>query len=95
MAVGFKVDFEWYQIGNGDFLYSFFSTVAYHLEGGKWGSRFPIIMKKLYQGKLKWKEGFYICFFRCVGNSEGGRLRYRDRVCVEIINDTLLADNST
>lgn len=56
MAVGFKVDFEWYQIGNGDFLYSFFSTVAYHLEGGKWGRRFPIIMKKLYQGKLKRKD---------------------------------------
>lgn len=56
MAVGFKVDFEWYQIGGGDFLYSFFSTVAYHLESGKWGKRFPAIMKKLYQGKLKRKD---------------------------------------
>ncbi len=26
MAVGFSVDFDWFQIGNGDFLYSFFST---------------------------------------------------------------------
>lgn len=24
MAVGFKVDFFWYQIGSGDFLHSFF-----------------------------------------------------------------------
>lgn len=56
MAVGFEVDFYWYQIGAGDFLYSFFSTVAYHLEGGKWGKRFPVIMKKLYQGELKKKD---------------------------------------
>lgn len=52
MAVGFKVMFFWYQIGNGDFLHSFFSTVAYNLENGRWGSRFPVIMNELYQGKL-------------------------------------------
>lgn len=52
MAVGFKVMFFWYQIGTGDFLHSFFSTVAYHLENGKWGSRFPVIMNELYQGEL-------------------------------------------
>ena len=52
MAVGFKVKFYWYQIGHGDFLYSFFSTVAYNLEDKKWGSRFPVIMNKLYQGKI-------------------------------------------
>ena len=27
MAVGFKVKFYWYQIGHGDFLYSFFSEI--------------------------------------------------------------------
>lgn len=53
MAVGFKVKFYWFQIGHGDFLHSFFSTVAYNLENGNWGSRFPIIMNELYQGKLK------------------------------------------
>ncbi len=53
--VGFKVDFYWYEIGHGDFLHSFFSTVAYRLEGGKWGSRFPFIMNKLYQGEMKRK----------------------------------------
>ena len=52
MAVGFKVKFYWYQIGHGDFLHSFFSTVAYNLEDKKWGSRFPVIMNKLYQGKI-------------------------------------------
>lgn len=53
MAVGFKVKFYWYQIGHGDFLQSFFSTVAYNLENENWGSRFPIIMNELYQGKLE------------------------------------------
>ena len=53
MAVGFKVKFYWYQIGHGDFLHSFFSTVAYNLENECWGSRFPAIMNELYQGKLE------------------------------------------
>lgn len=50
--VGFKVKFYWYQIGHGDFLHAFFSTVAYNLENKKWGSRFPVIMIKLYQEKI-------------------------------------------
>ena len=53
MTVGFKVKYYWYQIGRSDFLYSFFSTVAYNLENGNWGSRFPVIMKELYKGKLE------------------------------------------
>ena len=56
MTVGFKVKFYWYQIGTADFLYSFFSTVAYNLENRKWGSRFPIIMSELYQGKTESKN---------------------------------------
>ena len=52
MAVGFRVKYYWYQIGHGDFLHCFFSTVAYDLEEKKWGSRFPVIMNKLYQGKI-------------------------------------------
>lgn len=56
MAVGFSVDFYWFQIGTGDFLHSFFSTVAFNLENKKWGSRFPIIMNKLYQGKLEFED---------------------------------------
>lgn len=56
MAVGFKVKYYWYQIGQGDFLHSFFSTVAYNLENENWGSRFPIIMNELYQGKMSWMD---------------------------------------
>lgn len=52
MAVGFKTKFYWYQIGSGDFLHAFFSTICFNLEDGKWGSRFPIIMNELYKGKL-------------------------------------------
>lgn len=50
--VGFSVLFYWYQIGSGDFLHSFFSTVAYRLEEGSWGSVYPVIMNELYQGEL-------------------------------------------
>ena len=53
MAVGFKVAFFWYPVGHGDFLHSFFSTVAHNLENGKWGSRFPAVMNELYGGKLR------------------------------------------
>lgn len=53
IMIGFNVKYYWYQIGNGDFLFSFFSTVAYHLENQKWGSKFPVIMNELYQGELK------------------------------------------
>ena len=52
IMVGFKVKYYWYQIGSGDFLFSFFSTVAYNLENQKWGSKFPAIMNELYQGEL-------------------------------------------
>lgn len=56
MAVGFSVDYFWYEVGSGEFLHAFFSTIAYHLENGKWGSRYPVIMKKLYQGEIKSKD---------------------------------------
>ena len=53
MAVGFKVGFYWFQIGNGDFLHGFFSTIAGNLENGRWGADFPIIMNELYNGSLE------------------------------------------
>lgn len=56
MAVGFSVHYFWYQVGSGEFLHSFFSTIAYNLENGKWGSRYPIIMRKLYQGEIESKD---------------------------------------
>ena len=52
MAIGFKVKYYWYQIGTGDFLHSFYSTVCVNLENSEWGSRFQIIMNELYSGEL-------------------------------------------
>lgn len=56
MAIGIKVDFLWYSIGEPDFLFSFFSTIAVRLENQKWGSKYPTIMKKLYSGSLDYVE---------------------------------------
>ncbi|HPA11503.1 MAG TPA: immunity 70 family protein [Treponemataceae bacterium] len=56
MAVGFKVRFYWFQVGTSSFLHSFFSTVCYNLEGKNWGSKYPCIMKELYQGELKYEN---------------------------------------
>ena len=53
MAVGLTVKYYWYQIGTGDFLHSFFSTIAYNLENEKWGSKYPYLMNELYSGTLK------------------------------------------
>lgn len=50
--VGFTAKHCWFQIGTGDFLHGFFSTVCGNLENGTWGSRFPRLMKELYQGSL-------------------------------------------
>lgn len=44
--------YYWYQVGTGDFLHSFFSTIAHNIENGVWGTRFPVIMKELYSGKV-------------------------------------------
>ena len=56
MAVGFRIDFLWYQVGHGDFFHSFFSTVCHHLEEGRWGTKYPYLMNKLYQGCLEWED---------------------------------------
>ncbi|MFV0305050.1 MAG: Imm70 family immunity protein [Moheibacter sp.] len=52
MAVGFFVDPIFYKIGTGDFFNSFFSTIYIKIEDSDWGSRFPILMNDLYQGKI-------------------------------------------
>lgn len=54
--VCFRVGNISYEIGTASFLYSFFSTVAYKLEKGRWGSRFPMIMNELYQGQLSFEK---------------------------------------
>ena len=56
MAAGLKVGPIFYKIGTGDFLNSFFSTVVYNLENSKRGSRFPCLMRDIYQGRLLWND---------------------------------------
>ena len=48
-----RLNTYWYQVGNGDFMHAFFSTICYHLEGKHWGSKYPYLMNELYQGRLK------------------------------------------
>ncbi|MBF2456559.1 immunity 70 family protein [Listeria welshimeri] len=56
MSVGIKVDFLWFPVGNSDFLHSFFSTICVNLEDSKWGSKYPVFMKKLYSGRLNTED---------------------------------------
>ena len=46
--VGFLVYTSWTEFGYSETLYSWFSTICYRLENREWGSRFPIVMNKLY-----------------------------------------------
>lgn len=56
MAVGFSYKYYFVKVGMGDFLHSFFSTIAYRLENGDWGSKYPYLMRGLYWGKLEWRD---------------------------------------
>ncbi|MDO6628727.1 immunity 70 family protein [Bacillus thuringiensis] len=56
MATGFKADFLWYRLGTSDFVHSFFSTISFHLEKEGWGTRYPHLMKELYNGRLTLKN---------------------------------------
>lgn len=56
MSVGFLVDCFYYEVGNPDFLHSFFSTVSHNLEKNGWGSRFPKLMKQLYHDRLTYTD---------------------------------------
>jgi 2,3-bisphosphoglycerate-dependent phosphoglycerate mutase len=40
------------EIGSASFFTAFFSTILVRLENGRWGSRFPVIMKELYSGAV-------------------------------------------
>lgn len=53
MAVGFFVDPVFYSVGTGDFLNSFFSTIYVKLEDLDWGSRYPVLMHELYNGRVE------------------------------------------
>jgi 2,3-bisphosphoglycerate-dependent phosphoglycerate mutase len=52
MTIAFKQGSVFTEIGPGGILHSLCSTIAMHLEGGDWGSRFPALMNELYQGQL-------------------------------------------
>ncbi len=52
MPVGIKVGSITDEIGAPSFVQAFFSTVSVHCEPNGWGSRFPHLMKELYQGRL-------------------------------------------
>jgi hypothetical protein len=56
MSIGIKVGHSWYELGRADYLDSFFSTIAFYLENGHWGSEFPTIMRQMYSGKLTFQE---------------------------------------
>jgi len=53
MAVGFKLGSITDEVGSSQFLHAFFSTISGNLEPNGWGSRFPVLMNKLYQGELQ------------------------------------------
>lgn len=52
MALYLRVGNRIWEVGTGDFLHAFFSTISYHLEPAGWGSRFPTLMRELYAGSL-------------------------------------------
>ena len=52
MGVGLRVGDHRSEVGASDFLNALFSTVVVRLEGGRWGSRYPLLMNKLYMGKV-------------------------------------------
>ena len=56
MTVGLKQENIITEIGPGGLLHSLFSTIAFHLESGSWGSVYPLIMNNLYNWKLEEKD---------------------------------------
>lgn len=53
---GLFTDPVFFPIGTGDFLHSFFSTVAYRLENNNWGSRFPTLLNELYHNGIAFSK---------------------------------------
>lgn len=52
MTTGIKSGSVVTEIGPGAIVHALFSTISFNLEPDGWGSRFPSLMQKLYQGKL-------------------------------------------
>jgi hypothetical protein len=41
-----------FEIGSSELLQAFFATISRHLEPSGWGSRYPFLLRALYQGQL-------------------------------------------
>ncbi|SHK18951.1 Immunity protein 70 [Clostridium cavendishii DSM 21758] len=53
MNVGLFYSEIWWEIGSPDLLHSLFSTISYNLEQNGWGSKYPYLLKKLYNSKIE------------------------------------------
>ena len=53
MTIGMKLGSITDEVGSFSFLHAFFSTVSGNLEPEGWGSRFPMLLQRLYAGKLE------------------------------------------
>ena len=52
MTVGLRTGSIVTEVGSSTFLHAFFSTVSKHLEPEGWGTRYPVLIKELYEGTL-------------------------------------------
>lgn len=53
MIFGIQVGVFLYELGHGNLVHAFFSTIEIRLEKGKWGKRFPLTMNNLYDGTVE------------------------------------------
>ena len=51
-SVAMHVASRSFEIGSRSFFYCFLSTVSANLEPSGWGSRFPVLIKKLHRGTV-------------------------------------------
>ena len=52
VTLGLAVGDDHWSVGSPELLHAFFSTVSHRLESGGWGTRFPMLVGRLYDGEL-------------------------------------------
>jgi hypothetical protein len=52
MTIALKMPGLYMELGPGSLLQAFCATVALRLEGGLWGTRFPVLQQRLYDGRV-------------------------------------------
>ena len=52
MSLSFWVGGKGFVAGDAGLLKSLFSTIVVRLENGEWGSRYPVLMRDLYAGRV-------------------------------------------